>query len=239
MLTLAEMRRRHPAGPPYPEGLLHEANAATPDEVADEFARLAAAARRRRASTEAGRLERDAAEERSALAACGVPERFLSVPADMRRVGAIEAGRGLWLHGPVGSGKTATACGVARGWRRAGHGFLFVSSVVLLAEVRATFGGRGSERDVVARYASAPLLVLDDLGKEVPTADTASRLFEVVDRRWSAGLPTVVTSQLAPAAMADRLAGRGERETAEAIVSRLAGSCDVVALGGLDMRRAS
>lgn len=235
-MTLAEMRRRWPAGPPYPLWLVHEANTATPEEVAaelDDEAERRRAAENSRGASEDERLDR---QERDAMRRFGIPDGFLHVPADMRANEAFAAGRGVWLHGPVGTGKTHAACSMARGWLRSGRSFRFVSSADLLSEFRAVIDGRGDEVALVARYGGASLLVLDDLGKEVPTDYALSKLFQVIDRRWANGLPTVVTSQHGPESLAGRLADRRGMETADAIVSRLAASCSLTRTDGPDRR---
>lgn len=235
-MGLAGMRRRWPAGPPYPEWLVHEASVATPGEVSAE---LDAEAERRRASGAARDVAGDGArdrQEREAMARFGVPAAFLGVPADMRANEPLSRGVGSWIAGPVGTGKTWSACSMARGWLRSGRSFRFVSSTDLLSELRSTFDGRSDELEVVSRYAGAALLVLDDLGKETPTDYALSKLFQVVDRRWANGLPTIVTSQLGPEDMAARLSSRGNRETADALMSRLSATCRTVRTGGPDRR---
>ena len=40
----------------------------------------------------------------------------------------------------------------------------------------------------------APLLILDDLGQERGTPWVAEKLFQIIDRRYTARLPTVITT---------------------------------------------
>lgn len=89
----------------------------------------------------------------------------------------------------------------------------------------------------VARYAKCDVLVLDDLGKEDATEWSVGTVFSVLDARYEDMRPTIVTSNYAPGALADRLARRGERVTAEAIASRISQTCRPVYLGGRDRRR--
>ena len=94
-----------------------------------------------------------------------------------------------------------------------------------------------SPEAAVARYAKCDVLVLDDLGKEDATEWSVGTVFSVLDARYEDMRPTIVTSNYAPGALADRLARRGERVTAEAIASRISQTCRTVYLGGRDRRR--
>lgn len=93
--------------------------------------------------------------------------------------------------------------------------------------MKATFDEGGTEA-AVARYAKCDVLVLDDLGKEDATEWSVGTVFSVLDARYEDMRPTIVTSNYAPGALADRLARRGERVTAEAIASRISQTCRTV-----------
>ncbi|EUB32610.1 ATP-binding protein [Olsenella uli] len=238
MLTLADLFRAH--GGELPEGgftaeEVWATNRMTPDEWS-----LAMDAEReaRRAFLAAGREsdeDRRYRELRAATVAAGVPERYASGAIDSRYVRAMASGRGLWLYGDVGTGKTTAACAALRGWVASGRRAAFVSAPAMLADLRdAMF--RHDEAHATARYATAALLVLDDLDKEPPTARALAKLFEVIDARYSRGLPTVVTSQLGPSEIGARLGSQGDAETATAIVSRLVGTCRVMRMLGADRR---
>lgn len=114
--------------------------------------------------------------------------------------------------GNYGVGKTGLAVGVAWGWvqmqctveqgLRASKGLLFRSVPDLLTELRATYNTSDgpTEADVLQRYASVPLLVLDDLGAEQirSTGWVEDRLYQIIGRRHANMLPIYVTSNLSP-----------------------------------------
>ena len=52
------------------------------------------------------------------------------------------------------------------------------------------------------------LLVLDDLGTEKPTEWAGERLYEVIDARYGASLPTIVTSNVDPGRLDPRIISR-------------------------------
>ncbi len=201
-----------------------------PGETADELTRVA---------REAG--ESDEEETRRALCA-GVP-RILSdaVATDLRCVAyarGFDGGSpvGVYIHGAVGTGKSANAAGIARAALSRRESVVFTSASGMLASVQDTFSGPGSSREVLRRYSTCALLVVDDLGKESASRWSLSTLFEVVNGRYERMLPTVYTSQYTLGDLRRRLAERGERETAAAIVSRIAATSVNVWLRGGDMR---
>lgn len=173
---------------------------------------------------------------RAKLVRSGVPSRYLDVPPSSNLVLRVAEGRGVYLHGPVGVGKTWAACQICRAWAERGRDFLFSSSLDLLAAIRSTYEGRESESAVMREFAEVPLLVVDDLGKEVPTAWALSKLFDIVNKRYEAELPTVFTSQADPQRMGDLIAKNGDADVAKAIVSRIVESCDIRPLDGANNR---
>lgn len=113
---------------------------------------------------------------------------------------------------------------MARLFAEAGYDVAFTTAKGMLERVKATFDEGGTEA-AVARYAKCDVLVLDDLGKEDATEWSVGTVFSVLDARYEDMRPTIVTSNYAPGALADRLARRGERVTAEAIASRISQTC--------------
>ena len=89
----------------------------------------------------------------------------------------------------------------------------------------------------MAVLAGAGLLVLDDLGKDSLTRWGLDKLWQLLNRRYEARLPTVVTSQLDLAGAASLWASVDER-TAKALASRMRHRALHVALTGPDRRLA-
>lgn len=173
---------------------------------------------------------------RAASEAAGVPPAFMGAQPDLAAQGTLRSGRGMWLCGPCGVGKTHAACAMLLGWVAAGGRALFATEQGMLADVRAGFGPEGGG-DRLLRYCRAPMLALDDVGKERASGWVASQLFRLLDERGSHGLPTVVTSQLAPEAWLASVAEASEA-TARALESRLLGWFDVRRMAGPDRRAA-
>lgn len=166
----------------------------------------------------------------------GVPERFIDAETDDTR--DLTHGRGVMLFGVQGSGKTTRAVGIMRGWMGGNAGDArFVTSADLLTEIGATYSTDTTELSVLRRYGRCGLLVIDDLGKENPTDNALTKLWQVIDTRYGAMLPTVITTQYDLAGLVRELGRKGGIETAKAIVSRLYETCKPVSTGNVDHRR--
>ena len=116
----------------------------------------------------------------------------------------------LVLAGETGSGKTHLAAAVAHQQRESGRPYTFLAVPDLLDRLRsAAQGSRGREGpDYIDRVRTAPFLVLDDLGVHSDTAWAQEKLFQILNYRYNAKLPTVLTvrpSDELPAALRSRL----------------------------------
>ena len=145
--------------------------------------------------------------------------------AKARAYAAAPAG-GLMLCGPYGSGKSHLAAAVANACAALLE-VAYASTPAMLRYVRAGFadGSADARLEDLQRVA---LLVLDDIGAEQLTGWSEPLMFDLVNARTLAELPTVLTSNLHP----DELPGR--------IASRIAGMCGaggVVTVAACDARR--
>jgi len=102
----------------------------------------------------------------------------------------------LVLKGGYGCGKTHLAAAIANACVERGQPVLFITVPDLLDHLRATFAP-SSPTSYDARFEeirTAPILILDDLGTESSTTWAQEKLFQILNYRYNARLPTVVTT---------------------------------------------
>ncbi len=180
------------------------------DCIADELAerRLAGA---RRASN-MGALERMTFEHFQVRAAGNAPEAMESLRQARQTAEDFAANPEGWLllSGSYGCGKTHLAAAIVNQRVAQGGSALFVVVPDLLDHLRAAYAP-GAEEGYDARFEavrSAPLLVLDDLGTEAPTPWAAEKLFQILNHRYNARLPTVFTTNHSLEDLDERLRSR-------------------------------
>lgn len=180
-------------------------------------------------------LDGDALERK--VLESGIPTLFSVAEPSYDMLDTLRDGGGIYVYGAQGAGKTWMACRIAKGWLSRGLGDArFVSSVNLISEIGSSYGGNGNESQVLSKYMFCDLLIVDDLGKEVPSQWSLSKLFEVFDSRYANRRPTIVTTQFDSASLAKRMSKSGDPETAMAIVSRFREKYRGMNLGDVDRR---
>lgn len=118
-----------------------------------------------------------------------------------------------WLvfTGRYGSGKTHLAAAIANEYQKTHHERpMFVVVPDLLDYLRAAFGPHTSTPMDVRfdEVRHTPLLILDDLGTESATPWAREKLFQLLNYRYAARLPTVITTSDDVDAIDERLASR-------------------------------
>lgn len=105
----------------------------------------------------------------------------------------------LVLMGSHGIGKTHLAAATANYRLRKGLSTLFIVTPDLLDVLRASFGGDGSSSydKVFYEVRSAPFLILDDFGAQSSTPWAKEKLYQILNYRYNAQLPTMITTNQA------------------------------------------
>lgn len=192
----------------------------------------------RRDKAEKARREADAVKK---LLRAGVPMRFIA--SEIRRPESLKfieslserTDRGLYLYGGVGAGKTSEASAIVKAVIRSGRKAVLTTTLSMLNEISKGYGD--SEGKDISHFIRTDLLVLDDVGKENANSWAATTMFEVVNGRYERMLPTIYTSQYSFSELESRMSRSGERESAQAVLSRIVQTSTLVDLGRTDRRR--
>ncbi|MDY6836094.1 MAG: ATP-binding protein [Chloroflexota bacterium] len=113
----------------------------------------------------------------------------------------------LVLTGPSGCGKTHLAAAIANSRIDQGHMVFFIVVPDLLDHLRSTYHPSSgvSYDELFEQVRQAQLLVLDDLGAHSGTAWAQEKLFQIINYRFNAQLPTVFTMNIPPEELDERL----------------------------------
>jgi DNA replication protein DnaC len=180
----------------------------------------------------------------------GIPKRFRGVgfdrqpiadmdPALTREIrqfvrdvdGNLDKGRGLWLFGDVGTGKTSLAMLVSKAALEAGRSVAIYSMPRLLSDIKETYedNSERSYMQLFERLVGVDLLHIDDLGAEKRTDWVLEQLYSIINERWQEQRSIVVTTNLVDV---DEL----RTQIGPRTVSRLHEMCDLIPIMGRDRR---
>lgn len=154
----------------------------------------------------------------------GVAQKYVESFDTMR-----ENGKGLLLYGTVGTGKTFTAACIANALIDKGFPCLVTNFARLINTISGMYDGKQEYIDGLNRFA---LLVIDDLASERDTEYANEIVFNIIDSRYRARLPLIITTNLTGAEMKNPAEVRKQR-----IYSRLFERCLPLEVKGVDRRR--
>ena len=160
------------------------------------------------------------------------PRRVQVVRAYVRDLDQrLDEGRGLWLYGDVGTGKTTLAMLVSKTALEAGRSVAIYSLPRLLAEIRDTYeeGSRRSYTELLDRLAEVDLLHVDDVGAEKTSAWVLEQLYAIVNARYEDAAVDRAHDEPRPR-------GSSREQINPRTVSRLEEMCEELPLFGADHR---
>jgi DNA replication protein DnaC len=146
----------------------------------------------------------------------------------------LQEGRGLWLFGDTGTGKTTLAMLISKAALEAGKTVAIYSLPKLLARIRRTYDsepGGDSYLSFFERLTSVDLLHIDDLGAEKRSDWVLEQLYALVNERYEAQRSILITTNLPHPELEEQIGSR--------TVSRLTQICDEVEVRGEDRRYGS
>jgi DNA replication protein DnaC len=143
----------------------------------------------------------------------------------------LATGRGLWLFGDTGTGKTTLAMLASKEALEKGHSVAIYSLPKLLARIRRTYDGEPGGDSYSAffkRLTSVDLLHIDDFGAEKRSDWVLEQLYALVNERYEDERSVMLTTNLTMDKLEDQIGKR--------TVSRLTETCEQVPLFGVDRR---
>lgn len=142
----------------------------------------------------------------------------------------VDAGRGIWIMGDVGTGKTTLAMLVSKAALDVGKTVAIYSLPRLLNLIREAIEEDDGVVGFLDRLASVDLLHIDDVGAETRTDWALEQLYSIVNSRYEDERSIVMTTNLDPTKLSEQIGAR--------TVSRLLEMCgDPLPLFGEDRRR--
>lgn len=154
---------------------------------------------------------------------------FSKLPKDVReKIEKVkETRRGLYIWGPVGTGKTYAAYAILKKLGDMGIRGNLHTSPELMDMLRDDYGHKDTY-NLERLLDNRGVLIIDDLGAEKASDWVTETLHKIVDKRYREVLPTIITSNFDLGELAGRVGDR--------IPSRLAEMCDLIRLEGEDRR---
>jgi len=141
-----------------------------------------------------------------------------------------------YLYGESGTGKTHLASIIASGHVELGYEVLFVEFQDLLEELKSSFDDKQvTADDVLKKYQTCEMLILDDVGTGYFRDWGVSVLHQLINYRYNEEKRTVLTSNYDFDGLEERLKSQ-EVYAARRIVSRLREQCQPVYMGEHDRR---
>lgn len=142
----------------------------------------------------------------------------------------LESGKGLMLCGPVGTGKSYAAACVANALIDAGTPCMMTNFSRLVNVINNSFEGRQKYIDSLNDF---DLLIIDDLAAERDTEFMSEQVMTIIDARYRAGLPLIVTTNITAQELSGTTDIRRQR-----VFSRLIEMCVPITVTGRDRRKA-
>lgn len=140
-------------------------------------------------------------------------------------------GKNLLMSGEPGLGKTFLSACIAREVVLRGYSVVYDTAIHVFSCLEKQKFGGGTPEDVrmAERVMECDLLILDDLGTEMPTSFIAPALYSIINGRLMEEKPTIISTNFNVHQLSARYTPQ--------ITSRLAGEYNILSFAGQDIRR--
>ena len=138
--------------------------------------------------------------------------------------------RGLFMYGKTGLGKTHLSLAIANEILNKGYDVYYGSIQSIMDKLESEHFGRLPREDSIKEdILTCDLLIIDDLGTEFSTQFTNAELYNIINSRMLASLPTIISTNLEMEQVAEKYSQR--------VASRIMGYCDSMYFCGKDIRQ--
>jgi DNA replication protein DnaC len=135
---------------------------------------------------------------------------------------------GLYIHGAVGTGKTHLGVGIIKAAFNRNLQGAVVNMSDLLKAVKNSFSDHTSVVTDEVYAKKRFIVLLDDMGVEHDSEWAREEIYDIINARYEAKLPTIITTNLTPSEITARIGVRS--------ADRIREMCSVVEVGGKSWR---
>jgi DNA replication protein DnaC len=166
------------------------------------------------------------------------PDRFThAFPADLPKAikewwATTDGSRGMYVYGPVGTGKTHALYALAKLIRANGYEVKVKNVPDWLDSLRSNYERSNSEQEIKDELRDECVLILDDLGSEKQTEWTNEIMYRLVNNRYEQIRPTIFSGNLDLEEVAQKYGDR----IASRIFEMVGGDRGIINIGGEDRR---
>lgn len=163
--------------------------------------------------------------------------------ADGKYKPPVNEKNGLLITGSYGTGKTHLAAAIANELMSRNIPVICMTMIDLLTKIKSTFdtaskdSGAETEESIMRIYETVPLLIIDDIGSEQPTEWGSAKIYAIINARYEAYMPVIVTTNYGSAELVERMTPHGaDRKNAEKTLDRLKEMCAGIQMNGKSRR---